>query len=97
MLAHAHVTQTPTCASTCTCTFTCLQSEWDLASGRAPDYAGVMVSLATDALRSRPRGDRRVLMLGLGGGSAPGEDYVLMDLGASRSTCPVSHAPMVPL
>ena len=61
MLAHAHVTQTPTCASTCTCTFTCLQSEWDLASGRAPDYAGVMVSLATDALRSRPRGDRRVL------------------------------------
>ena len=69
MLAHAHVTHTPTCASTCTCTFTCLQSEWDLASGRAPDYAGVMASLATDALGSRPRGDRRVLMLGLGGGT----------------------------
>ena len=46
-----------------------MQSEWDLASGRAPDYAGVMASLATDALGSRPRGDRRVLMLGLGGGT----------------------------
>ena len=69
ILAHAHVTHTPTCASTCTCTFTCLQSEWDLASGRAPDYAGVMASLATDALGSRPRGERRVLMLGLGGGT----------------------------
>ena len=28
-----------------------------------------MASLATDALGSRPRGDRRVLMLGLGGGT----------------------------
>ena len=45
------------------------QSEWDMASGCAPDYAGVMASLATDALGSRPRGDRRVLMLGLGGGT----------------------------
>ena len=45
------------------------QSEWDMASGCAPDYAGVMASLATDALSSRPRGDRRVLMLGLGGGT----------------------------
>ena len=45
------------------------QSEWDMASGRAPDYAGVMASLATAALSSRPRGDRRVLMLGLGGGT----------------------------
>jgi len=73
ILAHARVTLTPTCTSTCTCTRTCtfksLQSEWDLASGRAPDYAGVMASLATDALGSRPRGDRRVLMLGLGGGT----------------------------
>ena len=34
-----------------------------------PDYAGVMASLATDALGSRPRGERRVLMLGLGGGT----------------------------
>jgi len=46
-----------------------IQSEWDMASGRAPDYAGVMASLATAALSSRPRGDRRVLMLGLGGGT----------------------------
>ena len=46
-----------------------IQSEWDMASGRALDYAGVMARLATFALGSRPRGDRRVLMLGLGGGT----------------------------
>ena len=36
-------------------------------------------------------------MLGEGEDSAPGEDYVLVDSGASRSTCPSSHAPTVPL
>ena len=37
-----------------------------------------------------------MLMLGPGGASAPDEDYVLMDLGTSRSTCPMSHAHWIP-
>ena len=37
-----------------------------------------------------------MLKLGPGGGSAPGEDYVLMGSGASRSTCPMSHAHWIP-
>ena len=66
---HTHTSRTRLLAPTHAHARAHLQSEWDLASGRAPDYAGVMASLATDALGSRPRGDRRVLMLGLGGGT----------------------------
>jgi len=45
-----------------------IQSEWDIANARAPDYAGTIAAIATGALRRRaPEG--RLLMLGLGGGT----------------------------
>ena len=66
------------------------QSEWDMASGCAPDYAGVMASLATDALGSRPRGDRRVLMLGLGGGTIAAD--IMLVHAALRGPGPGPHS-----
>ena len=39
----------------------------------------------------------RVLMLGEGEGAAPDDEYIMVDSGASRATCPASHAPTVPL
>ena len=38
-----------------------------------------------------------MLMLGEGGSAAPDEEYIMLDSGASRATCPASHAPSVPL
>jgi hypothetical protein len=61
-----------------------------MASGCAPDYAGVMASLATDALGSRPRGDRRVLMLGLGGGTIAAD--IMLVHAALRGPGPGPHS-----
>ena len=51
-----------------------IQSEWDIARGCAPDYAGTIADLACMALarRQHPHGGGRVLMLGLGGGTVAG-------------------------
>jgi spermidine synthase len=45
-----------------------VQSEWDIARQRAPDYAGTMADLARVALEER-KGPQHVLLLGLGGGT----------------------------
>ena len=45
-----------------------VQSEWDLARGIAPDYAGTMAAMCRTALDGRV-GPQRVLLLGLGGGT----------------------------
>jgi len=52
-----------------------IQSEWDIGMRRTPDYAGTMASMAREALVAQQTGDarRRVLMLGLGGGTIAGQ------------------------
>lgn len=49
-----------------------VQSEWDIATGTAPDYAGTMADMARSVLDETP-GGRRVLMLGMGGGTIAGQ------------------------
>ena len=60
-----------------------VQSEWDLENGVAPDYAGTMASMAAAALASpaAAAGPKRVLVLGLGGGTIPA--HILCGAGGS--------------